>query len=57
VSDTGVGLPAGAGASEGVGLANSRTRLQQAFGPAASLSLQPGPDGGCLARVHIPFAT
>jgi len=57
VSDTGVGLPASAGASEGVGLANSRTRLQQAFGPAASLSLQPGPSGGCLARVHIPLQT
>jgi LytS/YehU family sensor histidine kinase len=55
VSDTGSGLIAEAG--EGVGLANSRARLRQACGESATLSLLPGPAGGCVARVRIPCRT
>jgi signal transduction histidine kinase len=52
VSDTGPGLPPGF--DEGTGLGNSRTRLQQACGAQATLTLQAGPEGGCLARVQMP---
>lgn len=62
VSDDGPGLavaaaaqsPAGAG-HRGVGLANSRERLAQAFGAEASLSLSPRSEGdGCVALLRLP---
>lgn len=53
VHDTGPGLhPA---ATDGVGLANSRARLAQAFGERATLRLDNAPDGGCLATLDMPF--
>ena len=58
VQDDGPGLPAGPTApraGRGVGLANARIRLQQAFGPRASLALLEAEGGGCLARVRLPF--
>jgi two-component system, LytTR family, sensor kinase len=69
LADTGVGLPAGGvpgvapdapsagkqGGKGGVGLANSRLRLAQAFGDAAQLELLDNPAGqGCLARLSLP---
>lgn len=39
----------------GVGLANARARLAQAFGPGASLVLESPPEGGCVARIDCPF--
>lgn len=39
---------------DGVGLANSRARLAQAWGDAATLQLQAGPDGGCVATLTLP---
>ena len=53
VHDTGPGLPAGA--AEGVGLANSRARLAQAFGAHASLRLDNAPGGGCIVTLELPF--
>lgn len=44
----------GRSAADGVGLSNTRARLAQAFGPAATLVLQPRAEGGCLARIEIP---
>jgi len=41
----------------GVGLANSRTRLQQAFGPHATITLSAAPGGGGLARIDCPLPT
>jgi signal transduction histidine kinase len=55
VHDTGPGLPTDA--QDGVGLANSRERLQQAFAAAASLTLENAPDGGCTARIVCPLET
>ena len=53
VRDTGPGLdPA---ATDGVGLANSRARLAQAFGARATLRLDNAPDGGCLATLDMPL--
>ena len=53
VRDSGPGLPAEPG--EGVGLANTRRRLVQAFGDQARLQLLPGDGGiGCTARIQIP---
>jgi LytS/YehU family sensor histidine kinase len=40
--------------SEGVGLSNTRARLEQLYGAAARLELGAGPHGGFLARLTIP---
>ncbi len=53
VHDSGPGLPADA--AEGVGLANSRARLAQAFGARALLSLDNAPGGGCIATLDLPY--
>ena len=53
VIDTGPG-PA-PGPQDGVGLANSRARLAQAWGDAATLQLAPGDEGGCVATVTLPL--
>lgn len=56
VRDTGPGpLPGAEVNTGGVGLANSRARLAQAFGTAASLTLEAAPAGGCIARIEIPL--
>jgi len=55
VHDTGPG-PA-PDAVDGVGLANARSRLAQAFGHAATLTLDRAPDGGAVARIECPFTT
>ena len=57
VSDTGPGLRQSVGevAAAGVGLANSRARLAQAYGASATIRLLPVPSGGCMARVEIPL--
>ena len=59
VTDTGPGLPPeradGKWPADGVGLANTRARLAQAFGARAGLSLANAPSGGCVAAIHLPF--
>lgn len=52
VLDGGPGLAADH--REGVGLANSRARLAQAWGDKASLQLSNRPEGGCAATVTLP---
>lgn len=52
VADNGRGLKAG---TEGIGLANTRARLQALYGSAARLVLQSGADGGCSVQVRLPF--
>ena len=54
VHDTGPGLPAQV--AEGVGLANTRARLLQAYGPRARLTLANAPAGGCTATLLIPLS-
>jgi hypothetical protein len=53
VHDTGPGL--GGGHADGTGLANTRERLAQAFGAAATLSLENAAGGGCVARIDCPL--
>lgn len=61
VADDGPGLRGelsaeGAAAGPGqVGLANTRARLAQAFGPRASLALSNAAEGGCVARIVLPI--
>ncbi len=55
VQDSGPGLSPGA--ADGVGLANTRTRLAQAFGGRATLALDNASGGGCLARITAPLET
>jgi len=52
VHDSGAGLAAHA--IDGVGLGNTRARLAQAFGDAATLVLSNAPYGGCVARLECP---
>ena len=55
VRDNGDGLPDGPRPREGVGVANTRARLQELYGSAQSLELINAPEGGLLARVTLPF--
>jgi two-component system LytT family sensor kinase len=57
VRDDGKGLPAGpyADLKEGVGLANTRARLQQLYGTACRFELTSVPEGGLTVSMTIPF--
>ncbi|MGH9459113.1 MAG: sensor histidine kinase [Thermoanaerobaculia bacterium] len=49
----GPGVPADQGTR--IGLENTRERLRQLYGPAASLRLDAAEGGGAVARIEIPF--
>ena len=51
------GPPLRADWSGGVGLTNTRARLQQLYGSAAQLELQSRQPAGVVARIRIPFTT
>ncbi|HEX2190412.1 MAG TPA: histidine kinase [Longimicrobiaceae bacterium] len=56
VEDDGPGVaPGGAGNGRGIGLANTRERLRQAYGPAGALEVRPGERGGTAVSLRIPF--
>jgi two-component system LytT family sensor kinase len=56
VRDDGPGLdPAAAAAAGGIGLANTRQRLRQLYGDAASLAIENGPRGGAVVTIVLPF--
>jgi len=57
VTDDGPGLPAEGGlpGRTGVGLPNTRARLQQLYGNDAFFELRAARDGGTEARVELPF--
>jgi sensor histidine kinase YesM len=59
VVDNGAGLsgPKLAGAPDGIGLANTRARLQQLYGDAHRFELQNGAERGAVAEIRIPFQT
>jgi sensor histidine kinase YesM len=59
ISDNGLGLTRFGGEvpPEGVGLRNTRARLQQLFNHDHRLMLEDAPGGGCIVRIHIPFRT
>jgi len=53
VDDDGLGLPDGV--SEGLGLGNTRARLQVLFGEAASVALARKTEGGTRVELRFPF--
>jgi LytS/YehU family sensor histidine kinase len=55
VQDNGVGLANGAAPEEGVGLSNTRARLQQLYGSGQRLELLNAPDGGLIVHIRIPW--
>lgn len=57
VRDNGGGIDPDKPRREGVGLSNTRTRLQQLYGPRQNFELQNAASGGLLARVTIPLNT
>ena len=54
VRDDGVGMRPGA-APEGVGLANTRTRLRMLYGERQSLAVRDAPGGGVHVEIELPF--
>jgi two-component system, LytTR family, sensor kinase len=56
VRDNGSGLPEGK-LQEGVGLSNSRARLQQLYGEASQFQLTNAPDGGLAVTIVVPWRT
>lgn len=57
VRDNGPGLDGGDAGDEGVGLRNTRARLEQLYGGAQSLTLREPPEGGLIAEVTLPYHT
>ena len=55
VTDDGIGLGAAGAAREGVGLGNSRARLQALYGPDQSTDVANVEGGGVLVRLAMPW--
>lgn len=55
VSDDGPGLGPPGAWREGVGLSNTRERLRALYGEGGTLNVAPGPAGGTVALVRIPY--
>jgi two-component system LytT family sensor kinase len=53
VQDSGAGVASPRG--EGIGLSNTRARLEGLYGSAASLVLENGESGGACARIRLPY--
>lgn len=57
VRDDGRGLRGGAEAGGGLGLENTRRRLEHLYGEAGRLRLEEVPDGGVRVEITLPFRT
>ena len=55
IRDNGMGLPEGITLHEGIGLSTTKARLERLYGARHELALTNLPDGGCVARILIPF--
>jgi signal transduction histidine kinase len=55
VIDDGPGIPEAALRREGVGLSNTRARLEQLYGSDHRFALEKAPTGGLLVRIEVPF--
>jgi len=56
VQDDGPGLGAGAFVEKGVGLVNTRARLQQLYGAQHQFTIENAQAGGVLVTITIPFS-
>jgi signal transduction histidine kinase len=57
IDDNGPGIGARTRSGHGVGLSNTRSRLEELHGPRASVSLESLPDGGARIEVRLPIVT
>jgi hypothetical protein len=57
VSDDGVGAPTGPAAAEGVGLRNTRARLQYLYGEAHRVRVMTAPGSGWTVTLELPYRT
>jgi sensor histidine kinase YesM len=59
IRDNGVGLTRQRGAMprEGVGLSNTRGRLQQLYNDDHAMVLEDAPGGGCTVKIRVPYRT
>lgn len=57
VTDDGLGLPTAGPLVEGVGLRNTRARLEAAFGTDHQFSIEALPAGGTNAVIDVPYRT
>jgi signal transduction histidine kinase len=55
LQDNGPGLPEHGPKREGIGLSNTRARLQHLYGDAHQFQLRNTPEGGLLVAVALPF--
>jgi sensor histidine kinase YesM len=55
VRDDGAGLPETNGNAKGIGLANTRTRLEKLYGSNHEFELAPAASGGLQVKISIPF--
>ena len=55
VKDNGVGLRASAEPRAGVGLTNTRRRLEELYGNRARLQIDSSPEGGAIVRIELPL--
>ena len=54
VSDTGPGF-GGPGRGDGIGLRNTRERLEHTYGPEHTLAIRDGEDGGASIEIRLPY--
>jgi len=59
IRDNGVGFARGRGSTprEGVGLRNTRGRLQQLYNEDHAMVLEDAPGGGCIVKIRVPYRT
>ena len=55
VRDNGVGIAKGAQRRDGLGLANTRSRLDRLYGEQAAVTIRENPGGGVLVDLYLPL--
>ena len=55
IRDNGAGLVDGRVRPDGIGLTTTKARLERLYGDRQELTLANLPEGGCVARIRIPF--